>query len=305
MGWILSISVTAASAVLQFVAAGEGADYFDEVTVTWDESETGMGPSGTAIRARRPDVCRNMAEDPRFAPWRKAAMQRGFASSAASPMIYGDHVLGVLNVHADRPDAFDEEEVGLLAEVAADLGFARQSIEEEAGRRRAEQELRESEERFRRLSEATFEGIAVHEKGVILEANEAFSRMFGYEPRDVIGMNALDFAAPESRDMVRQNILSGSEKSLTRPLVSERTARSSRASFAAGPSPAKAGRQGSRRCVTAPTKNAGKKRSRGRKKNWRCWFVSVRRRSSGRTGRSKRARTGTASSPKTPPMSSG
>jgi PAS domain S-box-containing protein len=198
--------------VVPSAAAGEGADYFDEVTVTWDEGETGTGPSGTAIRTRRPDVCRNMAEDPRFAPWRQAALKRGFASSAAAPMIYCERVFGVLNVCADRPDAFDEEEVGLLAEVASDLGFALQSIEDEAKRRQAEQDLRESEERFRSLSEATFEGIAVHEKGVILEANEAFARMFGYERGEVIGMNALDFAAPESRDLVRQNILLGSEK---------------------------------------------------------------------------------------------
>ncbi len=76
-------------------------------------------------------------------------------------------------------------------------------------RKQAEEALRESEERFRRLSESAFEGIAIHDKGRILEANQAFERMFGYELSEVIGMSATDLAAPESRDLVSQNISSG------------------------------------------------------------------------------------------------
>src|SRR5207302_8410720 len=56
-------------------------------------------------------------------------------------------------------------------------------------RKAAEQELRESEERFRRLSDAAFEGVAVHEAGVILEANRALGQMLGYEPEELVGMN--------------------------------------------------------------------------------------------------------------------
>jgi PAS domain S-box-containing protein len=76
-------------------------------------------------------------------------------------------------------------------------------------RKRAEEALRESEARFRTLSEATFEAIAVHEKGEIVDANRTYAELFGYEPSEIIGMHALDFAAPESRDLVWQSILSG------------------------------------------------------------------------------------------------
>jgi PAS domain S-box-containing protein len=79
-------------------------------------------------------------------------------------------------------------------------------------RKKAEEALRESEQRFRRLSEATFEAIAVHDKGKILDVNQNFAKMFGYELSEVIGKNAMDFAAPESRDLVLKNILSGCEK---------------------------------------------------------------------------------------------
>ncbi len=82
---------------------------------------------------------------------------------------------------------------------------------EEEGRFRPEEALRESEERFRRLSEATFEGIAVHIDGLILECNPALAAMFGYEPEELLGRSILDLAAPESREAVRQQANSGAE----------------------------------------------------------------------------------------------
>lgn len=76
----------------------------------------------------------------------------------------------------------------------------------------AEEELQDSEERFRRLSGASFEGIAVHEKGKIIDANQTLAELFGYELSEIIGLNATDLIAPESRDLVMQNILSGYEQ---------------------------------------------------------------------------------------------
>ena len=73
----------------------------------------------------------------------------------------------------------------------------------------AEKALRESEERFRALSEGAFDGVAIHEKGLILETNNAFDRIFGLEAREAIGKSVFDFAAPESRDTVINNMLSG------------------------------------------------------------------------------------------------
>ena len=69
--------------------------------------------------------------------------------------------------------------------------------------------LQESEERFRRLSDATFEGIAMSEDGTIVEANRAFAGMFGYEvPEEVVGLSVRDLIAPESLDLVLHNISS-------------------------------------------------------------------------------------------------
>jgi two-component system, sensor histidine kinase and response regulator len=78
-------------------------------------------------------------------------------------------------------------------------------------RRESDEALRENEERFRGLADATFEGLAISEGGNIIETNRAFAEMFGYEISEVIGMSARDFTAPESHELVEQKISSGDE----------------------------------------------------------------------------------------------
>ena len=75
--------------VVPVARAGKDSGYLDAVSITWDETPTGLGPTGTAIRTGLPMACQDVATDPRFAPWKEVALARGFASVAAMPMIYG------------------------------------------------------------------------------------------------------------------------------------------------------------------------------------------------------------------------
>ncbi len=68
-------------------------------------------------------------------------------------------------------------------------------------RKETEERLRESEERFRSLSDASFEGIMIHDESIIQDANQVFANLFGYEkPEDFIGKNGFDLIpfTPES-----------------------------------------------------------------------------------------------------------
>ena len=79
-------------------------------------------------------------------------------------------------------------------------------MEDISERKRAEEALRESEERFRRLSEAAFEAVVIHEEGRIVDANQAFGAMFGCEVAGVIGREVLEFVGAGSREVVAENI---------------------------------------------------------------------------------------------------
>ena len=76
------------------------------------------------------------------------------------------------------------------------------SFRDVTARWRAEEELRDSEMRFRALASSTFESLAIHDDEEILEVNPAFVKMFRCRYEDAIGRSPLDFAAPESRDLI-------------------------------------------------------------------------------------------------------
>lgn len=77
---------------------------------------------------------------------------------------------------------------------------------------RAEESLRESEHRFRVLQEASFGGIGLHDKGIIIDCNQGLCDITGYSYDELVGSNGLDLIAPESRDFVYQKIISGYDK---------------------------------------------------------------------------------------------
>ncbi len=78
-------------------------------------------------------------------------------------------------------------------------------------RKKAEQELRESEERYQLLSDATFEAIFLSEKGFCLGQNKTAEKMFGYTLMEALGRPGTEWIAPEHRAIVKKNMLSGYE----------------------------------------------------------------------------------------------
>jgi len=107
----------------------------------------------------------------------------------------------------DGSDVFVETQSSLISREGKP--FAIQGIARDITlRKQAEEALRESTERFRSLSNLAPEGIMIHQEGVILDANLAFARLFGYEqPEDLTGRNGPELLlTPESRERIRQRM---------------------------------------------------------------------------------------------------
>ncbi|WP_430814603.1 PAS domain S-box protein [Carboxylicivirga sp. RSCT41] len=68
------------------------------------------------------------------------------------------------------------------------------------------QAVKDSEERFRALSEAASEGIIITEKGICIEANKSGCEMFGYTREEVVGISATQVFHESCREMVLNNI---------------------------------------------------------------------------------------------------
>jgi PAS domain S-box-containing protein len=68
-------------------------------------------------------------------------------------------------------------------------------------------ELRRVEDELRVLHEAAFEGIMIHEKGILLKANEQYFRMFGYEPGELVGKQVIPLTVvPETLDPDKRRV---------------------------------------------------------------------------------------------------
>ncbi|WP_101298314.1 bacterio-opsin activator domain-containing protein [Halegenticoccus soli] len=103
--------------------------YLKAITMTADERLAGGGPSGRAIRTHDPQVQNNIHSDPPFEPWREEALKRGYRSSIAVPLVYGETRYGVLNLYAGRPNAFNPMEETVLAELGETIGHALNALE--------------------------------------------------------------------------------------------------------------------------------------------------------------------------------
>lgn len=79
-------------------------------------------------------------------------------------------------------------------------------------RKRMEKALRDNEERYRALSDASFEAIFISEKGICIDTNQTATDMFGYGYDELIGIFGTDVIAPESKESVKHYMLSGYEE---------------------------------------------------------------------------------------------
>lgn len=101
--------------------AGFDDGYITGINLTWEDVPHGQGPTGRAIRSGQPVVCKNIPTDPSFLPWRDEAMKRGYSSAISLPLVTKDAVIGSLNIYSTETDAFPDDVVNLLCELAKDL----------------------------------------------------------------------------------------------------------------------------------------------------------------------------------------
>lgn len=149
LAWIGYAENDARRSVRPVAYSGFEHGYLEQAAISWADTPAGRGPTGTAIRERRPVVCRNLLRDPAYLPWREDARARGYASSVAVPLLGSDGIAGALNLYAAEPDAFTDEEVQLFGQLAGDLVFGLAALRGRRARETADAALRDSEARLR------------------------------------------------------------------------------------------------------------------------------------------------------------
>lgn len=175
------------------VMAGRGVDYISADRIGLDELPQ-QSPVHIAITTGKPCVISNILNDPLFQPWRDKAVNKGFRSMVVLPLKTNTHISGNLNIYSETVDAFDPEEVELLAELAADLSIGVEKIRHRKEHIQIEQTLSDEAVRRRILIEQSSDGIVVlDQKGKVFEANKRFAEMLGYSQAEVLQLHVWDW----------------------------------------------------------------------------------------------------------------
>ncbi|MGH9403237.1 MAG: PAS domain S-box protein [Terriglobia bacterium] len=179
--------------------AGFEEGYTGLVRLRWDESEGGQGPTGAAIRTGKLSQIRDYATDPTVTLWRSEALERGYASSIALPLVHRGKAFGAVSIYAATPNAFDGEAIHLLTDLAENLAYGIATLWAREQRRRAESSLRESEEKFRFLFSNNPLPMWVYDVNTLefLEANLAATSHYGYSREEFLQMRITDISPPE------------------------------------------------------------------------------------------------------------
>jgi PAS domain S-box-containing protein len=216
MAWVGYAEQDAAKKVRPVAHAGFEEGYLSRAEITWADDVRGRGPTGTAIRTGRPTVNRNTETDPTVTAWREELLKHGYACSIGLPFQAGSRFLGALTLYASEPEAFDDEEIKLLSELAADVGFGIDTLRTRAERQRAAEALQDL------YNNAPCGYHSLDKDGLFLRMNDTELRWLGYAREEVIGkLHIADILTENSRQVFAENFPRFKETGLARDLEFE------------------------------------------------------------------------------------
>lgn len=81
----------------------------------------------------------------------------------------------------------------LIAQIKVDVALSKSNKALQNAKNRGEQ----SEAKFKKLSNLTFEGILIHKHGIAIDMNQSFTSLIGYSKEELFEKNVIDFLIPK------------------------------------------------------------------------------------------------------------
>ena len=140
--------------------------------------QVGQLKIGLIAQERKPHFTNDVQNDPRVTD-KDWARRENMMSFAGYPLILEDRLVGVIGMFAQKP---------LTENTLEALSFGASVIAQGIERKRAEDELRSSEESHRLIVETANDAVvSMDESGAIRFANASAMKIFGYDPATLIG----------------------------------------------------------------------------------------------------------------------
>ncbi len=129
------------------------------------------------------------------------------------PVFRDQKIIGAIVVQSyNNAEAFDTNSIEILEYLSNHINLALERARVFEDLVRAINSAEESQARFVALHNASFGGILIHDKGVIIDCNQGLSDITGYPKEELTGMNGLMLLTEDSRPIAIHNIERGYEK---------------------------------------------------------------------------------------------
>ncbi|BCK87877.1 hypothetical protein MIZ01_1674 [Sideroxyarcus emersonii] len=172
--------------------AGIEDSYYAEQHLSWAGTGPNQLPLIKAIHSGTTQICHDIIKAPEFKPWRDSVLARGYVSNIALPLRDDEHTFGGLSIYSSEAEAFDEEEVRLLEELANDLAYGIITLRTRKAHEQHAIILRQSLEQSIQTIASTVEArdpyTAGHQRRVG-ELAEAISREMGLPDEQINGIH--------------------------------------------------------------------------------------------------------------------
>ncbi len=131
MAWIGSVD-SKGTGLSPLAWSGFDEGYFDKITqaIRNNKADT-LVLAVRALQEKTPVVCNDIDSDPQFAHWRIDALQRGYRSMGAFPLMGDSQPVGLFVLYAPELNFFDVEEIKLLTELTANISYALEYLKKE------------------------------------------------------------------------------------------------------------------------------------------------------------------------------
>jgi len=185
--------------------AGHDDGCLKAVNISWADNESGRGAAGIAIRTGKPAFAENVSAYPTNGPWYIEARKSNCRSSVAIPLIADGHAFGALNICGSKPGKFKPEEVKLLTEMADDLSYGMVLLRTREERKRSEAALRESEGKYRYITERMSDVIWTMDSNLGVQyVSPSVSKALGFTPEERMKHTLFERITPESFKTVEE-----------------------------------------------------------------------------------------------------
>lgn len=141
-------------------------------------------PASKAVQGNRPVVASDRADPHSCSLCETFFIEHDMHSAIALPLKNGKGTIGALMIFSRDSQRFDDDEIGLLIELADDLAFGIQSLRADVHRRRVEEDLRTLQ---RAVQQSPNVVMITDADGIIEYINPTFTEVTGYTEAEAIG----------------------------------------------------------------------------------------------------------------------